>query len=82
MDPSLWLELFHLFIAVQSLYVSKTLAPPVATALRASEGGTMEVLPALRNLSLEGHQPARSIQSFVASRQLSGHPIVIQNWER
>jgi len=83
MDSSLWLELFHLFIAVQSLYVSKILAPPVTAALRElGEGRTMEVLPALKNLSLEGHQPAKSIQSFVASRQLSGHPIVIQNWEQ
>jgi len=84
-DPSLWLELFHLFISVQNLYVCKLLAPPVAAALQElGEGRTMEVLPALRNLSLEGLQPAgpvqTAIQSFVASRQLSGHPIVIQNW--
>jgi len=87
MDSSLWLGLFHLFIAVQSLYVSEILAPPVAAALQElSEGRTMEVLPALRNLSLEGLQPAgpvqKAIQFFIASRQVSGHPIVIQNWER
>ena len=87
MDSSLWLELFHLLIAVQSLYVSKTLAPPVAVALQElGEARTMEVLPALKNLSLEGLQPVgpvqKAIHSFVALRQLSGHPIVIQNWER
>jgi hypothetical protein len=83
MDSSLWLELFHLFSAVQSLYVSKILVPPVTAALRElGEGRTTEILPALQNLSLEGHQPPKSIQSFVASRQLSGHPIVIQNWQR
>ena len=87
MVSSLWLELLHLFTTVQSLYVSKILAPPVAAALQElSEGRTMEVLPALRNLSLEGLQPAgpveKAIQFFVASRQVSGHPIVIQNWER
>ena len=87
MDSSLWLELFHLFIAVRILYVSKILAPPVAVALQElGEGRAMEVLPMLQNLSLEGLQPAgpvqRAIQSFVASRQRSGHPIVIQNWQR
>ena len=72
MDSSLWLELFHLFISVQSLYVCKLLAPPVTTALQElGKGRTMEVLPALRNVSLEGLQPAgpvqNAIQSFVAS---------------
>jgi hypothetical protein len=87
MDSSLWLELFHLFIAVQSLYVTKELVPPIAAALQElGEGRTMEVLPALRNLFFEGLQPAgpvqKAMQSFVASRQLSDHPVVIQNWER
>ena len=87
MDSSLWLDLFRLFTAVQSLYVSEALVPPVAAALQElSKGGTMEVLPTLRSLSLEGLQPAgpvqKVIQSFVDSRRLSDHPLVIQNWER
>ena len=87
MDSSLWLELFHLFIAVQSLYVTEMLVPPVTAALKELTGGTaMEVLPALRNLFLEGLQPAGSMQedmkSFVAGRQASGHPVVIQRWKR
>ena len=87
MSPSLWLELLHLFVAVWSLHVSEVLVPPIAVALQElGEGRTMEVLPALQILSLEGLQQAgcvqKVIQSFVTSRQLSGHPIVIETWER
>ena len=86
MEPSQWLELFHLFISVQSLYVSESLVPPVAAALRDLTRETaMEVLPALCNLWLEGLQssgPAQEgINTFVAAPQLSDHPIVIRRWE-
>ena len=86
-DASRWLELFRLFTSVQSLYVSKILVPPVVAALQElSEGGTLELLPALQRLSLEGLRPAgpeqKTIQSFVDSRRLTNHPVVIQNWER
>jgi hypothetical protein len=86
MDSSLWLELFHLFIAVQRLYISERLAPSVAAALQGLTGErTMEVLPALNSLSLEGFEPSgaveEGIKSFVASRRLSGRPIAIQGWE-
>ena len=85
MDPSLWLELFHLFIAMQSLYVSAELVAPVAAALQElTEGGTMEVLPALHSLFLEGLEPSGpvpgGIQSFVAARQLSDHHVAVQSW--
>jgi len=81
-----WPELFDLFITVQRLYVSKNLVPYVADALQDLTGKTaMEVFPALHNLSLEGFQPSAPVQeginSFVAARQLSDHPIVIQCWE-
>ena len=87
MDSSLWLELFRLFTALQSLYVCEPLVPPVAAALQElSEGGTTELLPVLRSLSLEGLRPAgpeqKAMQSFVDSRRLSDHmPVVIQNWD-
>ena len=86
MDSSLWLELFRLFTALQSIYVCELLVPPVAAALQElSEGGTMELLPALQSLSLEGLQPdgpeQKAIQSFVDSRRPSDHPVVIQNWD-
>jgi hypothetical protein len=87
MDSSLWLELFHLFIALQTLYVSATLVAPVATALQElTEGRAMEVLPALHNLFLEGLEPSgpvpEGIKSFVAARQLSDHHVTVQSWDR
>jgi hypothetical protein len=88
-DSSLWLRLFHLFIAVKSLYVSDMLVPTVSVALkRLTPERTMdsEVFPELRNLYLEGLKSSgfvpESPGSFFASRQLSGHPVVIENWER
>jgi hypothetical protein len=82
MDSLQWLELFRLFIAVQSLYVSENLVPPVAAALQELTGGmAIEVLPALHNLSLEGLEPSghvqEGIQSFVMARQLFGRPVIV-----
>jgi hypothetical protein len=87
MDSSLWLELFHLFIALQRLYISKGLMAPVSAALQElTEGRTMEVLPALRSLFLEGLEPSgpvpEGIQSFVAARQLSDHHVDVRSWNR
>ena len=87
MDTSLWLELFHLFIALQCLYVSAKLVAPVAVALQElTEGRTMEVLPALHSLFLEGLEPSgpvpEGIKLFVAARQLSDHPVDVQSWNR
>ena len=86
MDSSQWLELFYLFIAVQNLRVSKVLVPPVANALQqVTERTAIEALPALRDLFLEEPQPSGSVHdamgSFVAARQLSDHPVVLQRWE-
>jgi hypothetical protein len=87
MDSSLWLELFNLFIAVQSLYVSAKLVVPVAATLQElTEGRSMEVLPALHSLFLKGLAPSgpvsEGIKSFIAARQLSDHHVVIQSWDR
>jgi len=44
------------------------------------------VLPALQNIFLEGLQPSgtvpKGIQQFVATRQVTDHPIVVSDWER
>jgi hypothetical protein len=82
-----WLELFHPFTAVENLYLSEDFAPRIATFLQELVGGrTTEVLPALRNLFLEGLQPSgrvhEGIGKFVAARQLSGHPLAVSRWER
>ena len=84
MGSSQWLELLRPFVAVQNLYVSKDLVPFVAASLlELTEERTMEVLPALKNLFLEGFEPSGSVQEamkpFVFSRQLSGYPVVIQS---
>ena len=82
MDSSLWLELFRLFIAVQSLRVSGKLVPLVAAALQELSGEkAVEVLPALHSLSLEGPGPVlvpKGIKTFVAARELSDHPVAVQ----
>jgi len=82
---SRWLEFFHQFIALQRLYVSAKLVASVAAALEElTEGRTMEVLPALHSLFLEGLEPSgpvpEGIKSFVAARQLSDHHVAVQSW--
>ena len=81
-DSSQWLELFRPFSAVRSLYVSETLEPLVAAALGELTGErTMEVLPALGNLSLDKPEPSGSardaVESFIAARQVLDRPIVV-----
>ena len=86
-DSSQWLELFRPFSAVRSLYVSQMLEPLVAAALRELIGNrTMEVLPALQTLSLDELEPPGptqdTMESFIAARQLLGHPIVVLRQKR
>jgi hypothetical protein len=84
MDASKWLELFHPFVAVHNLHISKQLVPFVAAALQELTGErTMEVLPELVNLFLQELPPSGSVQdtvrSFTSARQLSGHPVAIHS---
>jgi hypothetical protein len=86
-DRLQFLELFRLLTSVQSLYVSERFVHRVAASLKELVGEmAMEILPALRRLSLEGRQPSGpvqdAIQSFVAARQLTNRPVVVQPWER
>ena len=83
MDSTQWLELFHPFIAVLSLWVTMELVPLVAPALQDLTGdGAIEVLPALCDLRLDGLEPSGSlweaIQPFVTARQLSDHPVAME----
>ena len=80
LENTQWLELFHRFSAVENLYLSKELAPRVAPALQElAREGVITVLPALRDLYLEGLRPWGPFQDaigrFVAMRQLHGHPV-------
>ncbi|KAH9972673.1 hypothetical protein BJV74DRAFT_864873 [Russula compacta] len=82
-----WLELLHQFTSVNDLYLFDGLAPRVAPALQELVGQRVtEVLPALQNLFLAGSWrqvpvPA-GILKFIAARQLSGHPVAVNHWER
>jgi hypothetical protein len=84
-----WLEIFHPFTAVKSLYVSKDLVDSIAPALLELVGErVMDVLPTLESLFLEDLQPSgpASVQEvigqFVAARQLLGHPVAVSRWNR
>jgi hypothetical protein len=84
-NNNLWLEVFHPFIAVKSLYISRGFERRIADALRLLVGERVtEVLPALETLFLNEPGPSGSVQGniaqFVASRQLVGHSITISHW--
>jgi hypothetical protein len=79
MDDTDWLEIFRLFTAVRMLHGSKRLAGHIALALNGLDGAMItEVLPALASFSLED-QPVRSIEKFLAARQISGHPVTFDD---
>ena len=76
-DPSLWLDLFRPFTAVQSLCVPKEVWPQVEPALRAlTEEGATEVFPKLRTLFLEepSEEDKKSIESLISARGLTVQP--------
>ena len=72
-----WLHLLCQFFAVQLLYVSQGLAGYVASVLENLTGEmAAKVLPSLDLICLEG-QPSSSVEKFVSTRQLSGHPVTV-----
>jgi hypothetical protein len=80
MDPTLWLQLFHSFPSVQSLTIPVELEPFIAAALQGLTGeSAAEVFPSLHSLSIIWNSPdevtEQGIQSFVAARHHSGHPV-------
>jgi hypothetical protein len=84
MDSSQWLELFHPFIGIRNLYVSKQFVPFVTAALQELTGErTMEVLPVMKNLFLEGFEGSgpvvEAIKPFVSARQLSDFLILVHS---
>jgi len=86
-DPMQWQELFHSFIAVQGLYVSKKLGPLISPALQAfTDERATEVLPSLLYLFFEGFRPSGRVHEatkpFVTARQQSGFPVAVLRWVR
>ena len=83
-ENALWLELLQPFTTVENLYLSEGSARRIMPALQELAGGRTEVLPALKNLLLEGLQTSgpvhASIRQFVATRQAI-QPIEVSNWD-
>ena len=86
-ENMLWLQLLHPFASVKNLFLCDEFVPHIAPALEELFGlRTTEVLPTLENIFLEGHQPSRplheGIETFVAARQLTGHPVAVSHWDK
>ena len=86
-ENTLWLELLQPFTSVKNLYLSEEFALRIVPALQELVGaGTTEVLPTLQNIFLEKLQSSgtvrEDIQQFVATRQVTGHPIAVSRWDR
>jgi len=84
-EPTQWLELFRTFIAVDTLRLSLDLVPHVSCALQGlTEDHATEVLPALRDLLLEGHEQFSSItqalEPFLFARSRSGDTVAVRPW--
>ena len=81
-----WLGLLRPFNTVQGLYLSSSVAPRVAQALRRLPvERVMQVLPALETVSISrlksfGHVK-EAFSEFADTRQLSGYPVFIGDWD-
>ena len=85
-DYDQWLELLQSFATMKNLHLSKGLAPCVVPALQdLVVGRTTEVFPNLQNIFVEELQesgPVREdIGKFVATRQVTSHPIAVSRWD-
>jgi F-box-like len=82
MDPTLWLQLFQSFPSVQSLTIGVFLEQFIADSLKGLTGeSAAEVLPSLQSLTLcwnkSDEVTQQGLQSFIAARQHSGHPVAL-----
>lgn len=81
MDHTLFLDLFRIFINVESLRVTKEIGSHVAHALR----GTTDELPNMREFYVEDHDDFASVQTalapFITARRRSNPLISIHPWE-
>ena len=80
-----WLELLQQLTAVKDLHISPEFTPRIAPTLQELVGGRVtEVLPALQTLFLEGTLLSgvqKTVDMFVAARELAGRPISVSRWE-
>jgi len=85
MEDTQWLELLQPFTAVKDLYLCEGLALRVVQALQDLTGErATEMLPALQSIFMGGLSEAvqTAIGPFIASRQLSGHPVAVHSWKQ
>ncbi|KAI0255440.1 hypothetical protein BJV78DRAFT_1175456, partial [Lactifluus subvellereus] len=81
-----WLELFRPFTAVRTLRISRLAQSSIVRTLQELTGErAIEVLPALDGLYLEDYQPSgpvqKVIESFIATRRYSDHPVAVHRWK-
>jgi F-box-like len=85
MEDARWLELLDSFTALKNLYLAYEIVRPFCRGLQELSGErTTEVLPALRNLFVQGSslEPLQeALMAFVIVRRLSGHPVVVGRWD-
>jgi hypothetical protein len=86
-ENALWLEILqlHPFRTVKNFYLDEECALRIVPALQELVGGrATEMLPSLQNIFLEGFEPSgpikKGIGKFVATRQITSHPIVVSRW--
>ena len=84
-ENGLWLELLRPFTAVKNLYLSEEFTTRIGPALQELvRDRTTEVLPALKNIFLEGFESSgpveKGIRQLVAARQVASRPIVVAHW--
>jgi hypothetical protein len=82
MSDSEWIQLLRFFPALETMCIPHDLALYLVRALEGLGGKQVtEILPALQYLFIDGLAHIdESVGKFVAARQLSGHPIVVQCW--
>jgi hypothetical protein len=87
-DPTVWLQLFHSFPSVQRLKITSYYERFIAAALGGLTGeSAADVFPSLHSLVIvtpnwlspidTAAPPLEGIQSFVATRQHSGHSVAV-----
>ena len=86
-ENTLWLDVLSPFVAVRNLYLSEEYVSRIAPALQELVGvRTIEVLPTLENIFMEGFQTSEPLQEgigkFVAARQLTDRPVTVSSWNR
>jgi len=84
-EKAQWLELLDSFTDLKNLYLTSGVAQHLCGALRELSGErATEVLPALCNLFVRGSslKPVqKAMKPFIAARQLSGRPVVVNDWK-